>query len=38
MTLWIRDLHVGHQDASSDAQHVVGKLLVRYSLERKTLK
>lgn len=25
---------VGHQDASSDAQHVVGKLPVTYSLER----
>lgn len=34
MTLKIRDLQVGHQDASSDAQHVVGKLPVTYSLER----
>lgn len=38
MTLRVRDLQLGHKDASSDAQHVVGKLPVRYSLERKTLK
>lgn len=35
MTLRVRDLYLGHQDASSDS-HVVGKLPVRYSLERKT--